>query len=113
MFFLISGKTLFSQSNDSILGVWYDKDHPQKQVRFFKQHGLYSAKAYVSGDNKNMIIFKNLRWNVQTSTYNGSIVDPDNGKEYEIEVVMSNNDEFTFSVGVFIFSKTFIFKRVK
>jgi uncharacterized protein (DUF2147 family) len=104
-----------AQEADKIIGKWQDAAHPEKQVEFFKQDSKYTGK--VINDRKNAsgnkaILFRDLVWNNTSKTYQGILINPDNDEEYTVEIRFTDSNTFGFKAGKFIFSRTFIFKRI-
>lgn len=106
---ILSSGPLMAQSNDAIEGKWQDTAHPEKKVAVYAEHGQYVGK---DPDDPSRLIFKDLRWSAKSKTYRGLVINPDNGNTYDIEIEMTDQDNFRFSVGPFIFKKTFRFERI-
>ncbi len=106
--------TANAQTSNHILGKWKDADHPEKQMEIKSQAGKSVGKtinATKPAENGKTVL-KDLVWNDATKTYKGVLINPDNGDEYKIEIKMIGTDRFRFSVGKFIFSRTFTFNRM-
>lgn len=103
-----------AQTSNAILGKWQDIEHPEKQVQITSQSDSFigkfinSSKSYENGKT----VLKDLVWSEASKSYKGILIEPNNGSEYEIEIKMIGTDQFRFSVGNLIFSKTFNFKRI-
>jgi hypothetical protein len=102
-----------SQINDAIVGNWVDANHPEKQVTFFRQNGLYFAKSVANSPDQEQLVFKQLKWVPATQTYEGWLVIPKNQKEYAVAVRMVDASNFEFAIKGFFLSRTVHFKRVK
>lgn len=114
MMLLLVSSYLQAQTSHLITGQWQDADHPTKQLEIANQSGKYTGKSIndVSPSKNGKIILKDLVWQEGTKTYKGILINPDNGDEFKIDIKMIGTDRFRFSVGKFIFSKTFTFKRI-
>ena len=107
-----AGFTLQAQDPKTILGNWQDEAHPEKQIKMFSLSGKYFGKSIQSEPNQISIVFRDLFWSDSKNSYVGSIINPDNGDKFSVEIQMLGTDKFKFSVGKFIFTKTFTFKRI-
>ena len=106
--------TANAQTSNSILGKWKDAEHPEKQIEISNQNGKYVGKSVNAAKPKEngKTILKDLIWSDVSKSYKGILINPDNGDEFKIETKMIGTDKFKFSVGKFIFSKTFTFNRI-
>jgi uncharacterized protein (DUF2147 family) len=106
--------TANAHTSNSILGKWKDAEHPEKQIEITNQAGKFLGKGINSSkpSENGKTILKDLVWSDVSKTYKGILINPDNGDEYKIEIKMIGIDRFRFSVGKFIFSKTFTFNRI-
>lgn len=94
---------------EKILGIWQDAGHPEKSVKFLKQHEVYIGKSL----EENKVIFKDLIYDAISKAYSGKLINPENGKSYKLTINFVDNDTFSFTVKRFIFSKEFTFKSIK
>ncbi|MEM6844973.1 MAG: hypothetical protein AAF944_23675 [Bacteroidota bacterium] len=101
--------TLEAQSEDAIEGHWQDAAHPDKKVEIYAKNGKYHGK---DPNDASTLVFKDLQWNGSSNTYSGFVINPDNGDALEVEIEMVDQNSFQFSVGPFIFKKTFRFTRI-
>ncbi|MDO1449371.1 DUF2147 domain-containing protein [Rhodocytophaga aerolata] len=112
---VFTGHSAAAQGADTILGKWQDAAHPEKQVEFHKKDSQYTGKVINDPKNpsrNNAILFRELVWNNTNKTYQGTLINPDNKDEYKVEISLPDNNTFQFKAGKFIFSRTFIFKRI-
>lgn len=112
MLLLFSGISLKAQDPKTILGNWQDEAHPEKQIKMFVLSGKYFGKSIQAEPNQINVIFRDLVWSDSKKSYLGSIINPDNGDKYSVEIQMLGTDKFRFSVGKFIFTRSFTFKRI-
>ncbi|TAH20776.1 MAG: DUF2147 domain-containing protein [Cytophagales bacterium] len=103
-----------AQTSNSILGKWKDAEHHKKQIEITDQNGKFVGKGINSPKpaENGKTILKDLVWSNASKSYKGILINPDNGDEYKVEIKMIGIDKFRFSVGKFIFSKTFNFNRL-
>jgi len=106
--------TANAQTSNSILGKWKDVDHPEKQIEITSQTGKYVGKSINSSKpvENGKTILKDLVWIDASKSYKVILINPDNGDEFKIEIKMIGIDKFKFTVGKFIFSRTFTFNRI-
>ena len=113
--FLIPVSLSFSQQANDILGKWQDVDHAEKQIEITKHKDFFIGKA-INDSGKNSkngtIVFHELIWDNRDKSYSGTLINPDNNDKFEIKIRMEEKDSFRFTVGKFIFSKAFLFKRI-
>jgi hypothetical protein len=103
------GTGSFAQTNDRILGIWQDSKWPEKRVLLYKQNEKYFGKY----PNEEKLVFKNLVWETNKKTYKGILINPVDQEEFEVVITFLDNNTFRFKVNKFIFSRTFVFSRVK
>lgn len=107
---------LIGQNPSAIIGDWQDVNNPEKKITIQKEvDQLYDGRVLQENGatQKNAkLIFKNLKWQEKSKAYKGKIINPDNEKEYSTMIYMEGENTFRFKVKVFIFSKTFRFKRI-
>lgn len=106
--------TASAQSSNAILGKWKDAEHPEKQMEISTQNGKYLGKSVNSSipAQNGKTILKDLIWGNDSKSYQGILINPDNGDDFKIEIKMIVTDRFRFSASKFIFSKTFTFNRI-
>jgi uncharacterized protein (DUF2147 family) len=106
--------TASAQTSNSILGKWKDAEHPEKQIEIINQAGKFLGKGINSSkpSENAKTILKDLVWSESSKSYTGILINPDNGDEFKIEIIMVGVDRFKFTVGKFIFSRTFTFNRI-
>lgn len=114
MILIVVSLTANAQTPNSILGKWKDADHPDKQIEIKDYNGKYIGKSVnTTQPNENgRIVFTDLIWSESSKSYTGILINPDNGDEFKIEIKIVGTDRFKFTVGKFIFSRTFTFKRI-
>lgn len=98
----------FAQTPNSLIGYWKDPSHPEKQIQM-----------YMEPDNKNygkstdnIIIFKALVWDDKAKVYDGTLIDPETKLTFKVNIYLTNNDRFTFTVKKLLLTKKFEFIRV-
>jgi hypothetical protein len=107
LFFCLT--TLRAQSKEVIEGQWQDTAHPEKIVEVYAKNGRYYGKDL---DDPSRLIFRDLQWNSVARTYSGFVINPKNGDELEVNIEMVDQNNFQFTVSLFIFKKTFRFRRI-
>ena len=105
---LLGAFSSYSQ-NRSIVGKWQDVHHAEQQVEITEQNQEYTGTKL---KDPTKIIFRNLQWDDTSNTYKGMLISPENGKEMEVKIHMTSKDRFQFTVGAFVFKRTFEFKRI-
>ena len=100
---------LVGQNADALIGKWQDRSHKNQQVEIYKKEGKYFGKAI---NDPSQLVFKDLTWDINSKTYKGTLINPANGEELLVEIELSDPDNFKFSMGIFIFKKTFRFNRI-
>lgn len=112
---VLTGHSAAAQPDD-ILGKWQDAAHPEKQVEFYKKKdNKYTGKIINDQKNasrNNAILFRDLVWNETSRTYQGILINPDNLDEFKVEIRFPDSNTFQFKAGKFVFSRTFLFKRI-
>jgi len=98
-----------AQQQEQLLGIWQDAKFPEKQVEIVKEQGAYQG---LSAKNRSQKVFRSLVWDQRSQTYSGYIINPDNAKAHLIEIVLVDQNTFEFTVGAFLFKKTFRFQRL-
>lgn len=109
LLFLPTLGKLQAQRSTDIVGKWQDVDHPEKRVMIYQKEERYFGKSL---EEKSNPVFKNLIWEKVSNTYTGILINPANQEEYEVEIQWEGKDLFKFTVGPFIFKRTFRFKRL-
>ena len=112
---LLLSISLNAQEGQTIIGQWQDAKHPEKQLEIYEQEQLYFGKSINEKDaNKNgRLILDALKWIEKSDTYQGTIIDPDKGWRVALTIQMLDRDTFQFTIGRFLFKKTFTFKRIQ
>ena len=112
---LLLSINLNAQEGQAITGQWQDAKHPEKQLEIYEQEQLYFGKSINEKDaNKNgRLILDALKWIEKSDTYQGTIIDPDKGWRVALTIQMLDRDTFQFTIGRFLFKKTFTFKRIQ
>lgn len=108
--------TAWAQTAKSILGRWKDEANPTMQTEFYAQaDGQFYGKLVNHTGNKlknGFIVFRNITWNEQAKIFNGTLIKPEDGSEFNVTIVLTNDDRFTFRVKKLFMTKTFQFVRI-
>lgn len=93
----------------SLAGKWQDVEHADKQILIHHEQGKYQGQTLGASPKT---VFKDLVWDGKRQAYKGTLIHPDNGRAYPVEIIMVEADMFQFVMGAFVFKKTFRFKRI-
>ncbi len=102
---LLSSMGLFSQT--TLSGIWFDSDHPEKEVHMYVREDDKVYGTNPAGD----LVFKALSYDFKNEVFKGFIVSPENGKAFPIEIEQAGPDIFTFEIKQFVVKKKFKFRR--
>ncbi len=96
---------MHATAQTEIVGNWHDKTHPEKVIAITQ-----STNHFNGTDKTGKLVFKELIF-ISKNKYKGVLINPDNGESFDVILNLTSNNEFTFKVKKFIFSKTFFFVR--
>jgi uncharacterized protein (DUF2147 family) len=98
---------------DQLEGKWQDVKNPEKVVSIVKQaSGLQGYGVSVKAEDNGKPVFKDLQWNSGINGYKGFLINPDNGEQIPVNVLLKDKDHFRFEVKVLFMTRSFQFKRI-
>ena len=99
----------FNQQNDTIIGTWQDSGNPEQVITIYSKEHHYVG---VQASDSTQLVLSHVEWKPLLNAYQGFIIHPENGKEVSVTLFLENENTFRFTVGAFLFKRTFRFQRV-
>lgn len=112
LYLSITGFAATAQT-DQLEGRWQDVKHPEKVVSIVRNaSGLQGHGVSSNAEDNGKPVFKDLQWNPSIKGYKGFLINPDNGEEIPVNVLLKDKDHFRFEVKVLFMTRSFQFKRI-
>lgn len=112
LYLIITGFAATAQT-DPLEGRWQDVKHPEKVVSIVRNgSGLQGYGVSAKAEDNGKPVFKDLQWNSSIKGYKGFLINPDNGEEIPVDVLLKDKDHFRFEVKVLFMTHSFQFKRI-